>query len=83
MKWHELARSEGKNTRHVMGISGGKDSAALAVYVKDQYPDIHDQMKRSIPFDHVYLDFDHVFHLINIQIYMIKWNTSFPILEQS
>ena len=45
MKWHELARSEGKNTRHVMGISGGKDSAALAVYIKDQYPDIHDQME--------------------------------------
>ena len=45
MKWHEIARSEGKNTRHVMGISGGKDSAALAVYVKDQYPDIHDQME--------------------------------------
>ena len=45
MKWHELARSEGKNTRHVMGISGGKDSAALAVYIKDQYPDIHNQME--------------------------------------
>ena len=25
--------------RHLLGISGGKDSAALAVYVKDNYPD--------------------------------------------
>ena len=28
-----------------MGISGGKDSAALAVYVKDHYPDIHERME--------------------------------------
>ena len=45
MKWHEIARSADKKTRHVMGISGGKDSAALAVYVKDQYPDIHERME--------------------------------------
>src|SRR5574344_2221650 len=25
--------------RHVLGISGGKDSAALAIYMKEQYPD--------------------------------------------
>ena len=24
--------------RHLLGISGGKDSAALAVYMKDKYP---------------------------------------------
>ena len=23
--------------RHVLGISGGKDSAALAIYLKDKY----------------------------------------------
>jgi hypothetical protein len=45
MKWHEIARSADKKTRHLMGISGGKDSAALAVYVKDQYPDIHKKME--------------------------------------
>ena len=28
--------------RHVLGLSGGKDSAALAVYIKDKYPDIHE-----------------------------------------
>ena len=45
MKWHEIARTADKKTRHVMGISGGKDSAALAVYVKDHYPDIHERME--------------------------------------
>ncbi|MCQ2319399.1 MAG: hypothetical protein MJZ90_10860 [Bacteroidales bacterium] len=25
------------NVRHILGISGGKDSAALAVYLKQQY----------------------------------------------
>jgi 3'-phosphoadenosine 5'-phosphosulfate sulfotransferase (PAPS reductase)/FAD synthetase len=33
------------NTRHVLGISGGKDSAALAIYVKEQYPDIHEKVE--------------------------------------
>lgn len=27
--------------RHVLGISGGKDSAALAIYMKSKYPDLH------------------------------------------
>src|SRR5215510_13825828 len=26
--------------RHVLGISGGKDSAALAIYMKDKYPQL-------------------------------------------
>src|SRR4051812_18468096 len=26
--------------RHVLGISGGKDSAALAIYLKDNYPEL-------------------------------------------
>ena len=25
--------------RHVLGISGGKDSAALAIYMKQNYPE--------------------------------------------
>jgi 3'-phosphoadenosine 5'-phosphosulfate sulfotransferase (PAPS reductase)/FAD synthetase len=29
-----------KKVRHVLGISGGKDSAALAIYMKDNYPDL-------------------------------------------
>jgi 3'-phosphoadenosine 5'-phosphosulfate sulfotransferase (PAPS reductase)/FAD synthetase len=29
-----------KKVRHVLGISGGKDSAALAIYLKDKYPNL-------------------------------------------
>lgn len=31
--------------RHVLGISGGKDSAALAIYIKDNYPEIHEKIE--------------------------------------
>ena len=35
-----------KNTkRHVMGLSGGKDSSALAIYIRDTYPDIHERIE--------------------------------------
>jgi 3'-phosphoadenosine 5'-phosphosulfate sulfotransferase (PAPS reductase)/FAD synthetase len=37
-----LARTD---ARHVLGLSGGKDSAALAVYIKDRYPELHDRME--------------------------------------
>jgi 3'-phosphoadenosine 5'-phosphosulfate sulfotransferase (PAPS reductase)/FAD synthetase len=33
------------NTRHVLGISGGKDSAALAIYIRDRYPDVHEKIE--------------------------------------
>lgn len=44
-KWYELALEAPEETRHVLGISGGKDSAALAVYIKDHYPDIAEKME--------------------------------------
>jgi len=31
--------------RHVLGISGGKDSAALAIYIKEHHPDIHEKVE--------------------------------------
>jgi len=34
-----------ENVRHVLGISGGKDSAALAIYLKDNYPEISNKME--------------------------------------
>jgi 3'-phosphoadenosine 5'-phosphosulfate sulfotransferase (PAPS reductase)/FAD synthetase len=34
-----------KQVRHVLGISGGKDSAALAIYIKINYPEIHDKIE--------------------------------------
>ncbi|MCR9106003.1 MAG: phosphoadenosine phosphosulfate reductase family protein [Gammaproteobacteria bacterium] len=33
------------NTRHVLGLSGGKDSAALAIYIKDRYPEVHEKVE--------------------------------------
>ncbi len=34
----EQSRTDGCEARHICGISGGKDSSALAVYMKDQVP---------------------------------------------
>ena len=31
--------------RHVLGISGGKDSAALAIYIKDHHPEVHEKIE--------------------------------------
>ena len=28
------------NIKHVLGISGGKDSAALAIYMREKYPQL-------------------------------------------
>jgi len=33
------------NARHVLGLSGGKDSAALAIYIKEKYPDVHEKVE--------------------------------------
>jgi len=33
------------NVRHVLGLSGGKDSAALAIHIRDTRPDIHKMME--------------------------------------
>ncbi|MCP3895699.1 MAG: phosphoadenosine phosphosulfate reductase family protein, partial [Bacteroides sp.] len=44
-KWYELALKAPENTRHVLGISGGKDSAALAIYIKDNHPQIAEKLE--------------------------------------
>jgi len=31
--------------RHVLGISGGKDSAALAIYIKEHQPEVHEKVE--------------------------------------
>ena len=36
MKWFEQDIINDPNYRHVLGISGGKDSAALAIYIRDR-----------------------------------------------
>ena len=42
-RFEEYVHLEGY--RHVLGISGGKDSAALAIYIKEHYPDIHEKVE--------------------------------------
>lgn len=38
----DMAAAKANTTaRHLLGLSGGKDSAALAIYLKDNYPEIH------------------------------------------
>ncbi|MBE0472386.1 MAG: phosphoadenosine phosphosulfate reductase, partial [Methyloprofundus sp.] len=32
--------SKEKPVRHLLGLSGGKDSAALAIYMRDRVPEI-------------------------------------------
>lgn len=36
---------ESKPVRHLLGLSGGKDSSALAIYIRDKYPEIHEKME--------------------------------------
>lgn len=55
--------------KHVLGISGGKDSAALAIYLHEKYP--------SIDFTYYYTDtgkeLDETYQLLeNIEIYLNK-----------
>jgi len=55
--------------RHVLGISGGKDSAALAIYLNDKYPEID--------FTYYYTDtgkeLDETYQLLeNIEVYLGK-----------
>lgn len=37
----KLMGNSNKKVRHVLGISGGKDSAALAIYLNNNYPDLN------------------------------------------
>ena len=41
-----IAKTE---SRHVLGLSGGKDSAALAIYIRDKYPELHEKVEYFSP----------------------------------
>ena len=43
----EIFLESKEDARHVLGLSGGKDSAALAIYIRDHYPDIHTKLDLS------------------------------------
>lgn len=57
------------STRHVLGISGGKDSAALAIYLKNLYPGMEIDYYSS----DTGKELDETYQLIdNLQIYLEK-----------
>ena len=58
-----------KKIRHVLGISGGKDSAALAIYVKNKYPDLDIEYYTC----DTGMELDETYKLIdNLEIYLGK-----------
>jgi 3'-phosphoadenosine 5'-phosphosulfate sulfotransferase (PAPS reductase)/FAD synthetase len=53
--------------RHVLGISGGKDSAALAIYMKQNYPELDIEYYTS----DTGKELDDTYHLIeNLENYL-------------
>ncbi|WP_155637549.1 phosphoadenosine phosphosulfate reductase family protein [Burkholderia cepacia] len=48
-----------KPARHILSLSGGKDSAALAIYLRDRVPDmeyIFSDTRKELPETYEYLD---------------------------
>jgi hypothetical protein len=51
--------AEEKKVRHILSLSGGKDSAALAIYLRDRVPEmeyIFSDTKKELPETYEYLD---------------------------
>lgn len=51
--------AEPKKVRHILSLSGGKDSAALAIYMRDRIPEmeyIFSDTKKELPETYEYLD---------------------------
>ena len=64
-----------KKARHILALSGGKDSAALAVYMRDRYPDLELEYVFTdsgceLPETYEYLD--RIRAVLNIDITVIK-----------
>ena len=58
-----------KKIKHVLGISGGKDSAALAIYIRDHYP----QIDMSYYFCDTGKELDETYQLVeNLEEYLQK-----------
>lgn len=69
-----------KNIRHVLGISGGKDSAALAIYLKNLYPKMDVEYYSS----DTGKELDETYKLIdNLQVYLEKKITILKAAEGS
>ena len=69
-----------KKIRHVLGISGGKDSAALAIYMKDNYPDLDIEYYTC----DTGKELDETYKLIdNLEVYLGKKITRITAAEKS
>ncbi len=69
-----------KKVRHVLGISGGKDSAALAIYMKDNFPEINIEYYTS----DTGKELDETYQLIdNLENYLGKTITRLRAFEKS
>jgi len=66
--------------RHVLGISGGKDSAALAIYMKDKYPEIDIEYYTC----DTGRELDETYQLIkNLEVYLGKKITKLQAIKES
>ena len=45
----DISAIEVRRTRHILGLSGGKDSAALAIYLKDQIATMGSSISSATP----------------------------------
>ncbi|MHB9100941.1 MAG: phosphoadenosine phosphosulfate reductase domain-containing protein, partial [Sulfuricella sp.] len=51
--------AEEKRVKHILSLSGGKDSAALAIYMRDRVPEmeyIFSDTRKELPETYEYLD---------------------------
>lgn len=72
--------NKGRKERHILALSGGKDSAALAVYMRDKYPDLDIEYVFTdsgceLPETYEYLD--RIRAVLNIDITILKSERNF------
>jgi 3'-phosphoadenosine 5'-phosphosulfate sulfotransferase (PAPS reductase)/FAD synthetase len=73
-----MMKTKSDQTRHILALSGGKDSAALAVYLRDKVPNIEYVFMdtgHELPETYEYLD--RIRALLGIEIQAIKSKRDF------
>ncbi|OPL12257.1 MAG: phosphoadenosine phosphosulfate reductase [Firmicutes bacterium ML8_F2] len=75
-----MGNSSKENVKHILALSGGKDSAALAVYMRDHYPNLELEYVFTdsgceLPETYEYLD--RIRAVLNIDITVIKSERNF------
>lgn len=69
-----------KKERHILALSGGKDSAALAVYMRDKYPELHLEYvftDSGCELPETYEFLNRIRAVLNIEITVIKSEKNF------